>query len=167
MKALAGYLPVDGGGAIEYVMILNGPTISDQSEYRPIWDQLVRRAGHVPVGRGARPTRPTMRRRSAPGARVALLGAARRELSRPGARVGLVCGEWADVEAEPPPTTTTTLPEGYDDPAPELDTDLLSMRRGGAEELAARARDAAYRTLLQPVPRRRTGRLVRRDRHRR
>ncbi len=57
---------------------------------------------------------------------------------------------WADVEAEPPPTTTTTLPEGYDDPAPELDTGLLSMRRGGAEELAARARDDAYRAVLQP-----------------
>ena len=41
VKALAGYLPVDGGGAVEYVMILNGPTISDQSEYRPLWDQLV------------------------------------------------------------------------------------------------------------------------------
>ena len=58
--------------------------------------------------------------------------------------------QWAEVEAEPPPTTTTTLPEGYDDPAPELDTGLLSMRRGGAEELAARARDEAYRTVLQP-----------------
>jgi D-alanyl-D-alanine carboxypeptidase/D-alanyl-D-alanine-endopeptidase (penicillin-binding protein 4) len=41
VKALAGYLPVDGGGAVEYVLILNGPTISDQSEYRPLWDQLV------------------------------------------------------------------------------------------------------------------------------
>ena len=58
--------------------------------------------------------------------------------------------QWAEVEAEPPPTTTTTLPEGYDDPAPELDTGLLSMRRGGADELAARARDDAYRTVLQP-----------------
>ncbi|HWM18658.1 MAG TPA: D-alanyl-D-alanine carboxypeptidase/D-alanyl-D-alanine-endopeptidase [Ilumatobacteraceae bacterium] len=58
--------------------------------------------------------------------------------------------QWAEVEAEPPPTTTTTLPEGYDDPAPELDTELLSMRRGGAEELAARARDDAYRAVLQP-----------------
>ncbi len=41
VKALAGYLPVDGGGAIEYVLILNGPTISDQSEYRPVWAALV------------------------------------------------------------------------------------------------------------------------------
>lgn len=56
---------------------------------------------------------------------------------------------WAEVEAEPPPTTTTTLPEGYDDPAPELDTWLLSMRRSPTE-LATRARDDAYRALLQP-----------------
>lgn len=41
VKALAGYLPIDGGGAIEYVLILNGPMISDQSEYRPIWAELV------------------------------------------------------------------------------------------------------------------------------
>jgi len=41
VKALAGYLPVDGGGAIEYVLILNGDTISDQSEYRPVWAELV------------------------------------------------------------------------------------------------------------------------------
>ncbi len=56
--------------------------------------------------------------------------------------------QWAEVEAEPPPTTTTTLPEGYDDPAPELDTALLSMRRSPTE-LAARARDDAYRAALQ------------------
>jgi D-alanyl-D-alanine carboxypeptidase/D-alanyl-D-alanine-endopeptidase (penicillin-binding protein 4) len=41
VKALSGYLPVDGGGAIEYVLILNGPTISDQSEYRAVWAELV------------------------------------------------------------------------------------------------------------------------------
>ncbi len=40
VKALAGYLPVEGGSAVEYVLILNGPTISDQSEYRPVWDAL-------------------------------------------------------------------------------------------------------------------------------
>ena len=38
VKALSGYVPIDGGGAIEFVLILNGPTISDQSEYRPIWE---------------------------------------------------------------------------------------------------------------------------------
>ena len=41
VKALSGFVPVDGGGAIEYTLILNGPTISDQSEYRPIWAELV------------------------------------------------------------------------------------------------------------------------------
>ncbi len=40
VKALAGYVTVDGGGAVEYALILNGPTISDQSEYRPIWNSL-------------------------------------------------------------------------------------------------------------------------------
>ena len=32
VKALAGYVLVDGGSAVEDVVILNGPTISDQSE---------------------------------------------------------------------------------------------------------------------------------------
>ena len=41
VKALAGYLPVDGGGAIEYALLLNGGIITDQSEYRPIWAELV------------------------------------------------------------------------------------------------------------------------------
>jgi serine-type D-Ala-D-Ala carboxypeptidase/endopeptidase (penicillin-binding protein 4) len=41
VKALSGFLPVDGGGAIEYTLLLNGPTISDQSEYRPVWAELV------------------------------------------------------------------------------------------------------------------------------
>jgi D-alanyl-D-alanine carboxypeptidase/D-alanyl-D-alanine-endopeptidase (penicillin-binding protein 4) len=41
VKALSGYLPVDGGGAIEYTLLLNGGIITDQSEYRPIWAELV------------------------------------------------------------------------------------------------------------------------------
>jgi D-alanyl-D-alanine carboxypeptidase/D-alanyl-D-alanine-endopeptidase (penicillin-binding protein 4) len=41
VKALAGYMPVDGGEAIEYVLLLNGGLITDQSEYRPIWAELV------------------------------------------------------------------------------------------------------------------------------
>jgi D-alanyl-D-alanine carboxypeptidase/D-alanyl-D-alanine-endopeptidase (penicillin-binding protein 4) len=40
VKALAGYVAVDGGAAIEYALVLNGPTISDQSEYRPLWNGL-------------------------------------------------------------------------------------------------------------------------------
>lgn len=41
VKSLSGYLPVDGGEAIEYVLLLNGNTITEQSEYRPIWAELV------------------------------------------------------------------------------------------------------------------------------
>jgi serine-type D-Ala-D-Ala carboxypeptidase/endopeptidase (penicillin-binding protein 4) len=52
VKALAGYLPVEGGGAVEYAMILNGPTISDQSEYRPLWDQLVEVLATYPSAAG-------------------------------------------------------------------------------------------------------------------
>lgn len=50
VKALAGYLPVDGGGEVEYVLILNGPTISDQSEYRSIWNQLAATLDTYPAG---------------------------------------------------------------------------------------------------------------------
>lgn len=49
VKALAGYLPVDGGGAIEYVLLLNGPTISDQNEYRPVWAELVTAVDSFPA----------------------------------------------------------------------------------------------------------------------
>ncbi len=37
-KALSGFVPVEGGGAIEFAMLLNGPQISEIVEYRPIWD---------------------------------------------------------------------------------------------------------------------------------
>jgi D-alanyl-D-alanine carboxypeptidase/D-alanyl-D-alanine-endopeptidase (penicillin-binding protein 4) len=50
VKALAGYLPIDGGGEVEYVLILNGPTISDQSEYRPVWNQLADTLDTYPAG---------------------------------------------------------------------------------------------------------------------
>lgn len=50
VKALAGYVPVDGGGAIEYVLVLNGPTISDQSEYRPVWNDLADSLATYPSG---------------------------------------------------------------------------------------------------------------------
>jgi D-alanyl-D-alanine carboxypeptidase/D-alanyl-D-alanine-endopeptidase (penicillin-binding protein 4) len=40
-KALAGYVPVEGGGSIEFVLVLNGQTVSDQSVYEPIWYQLL------------------------------------------------------------------------------------------------------------------------------
>jgi D-alanyl-D-alanine carboxypeptidase/D-alanyl-D-alanine-endopeptidase (penicillin-binding protein 4) len=52
VKGLAGYLPVEGGGEVEYVLILNGPTISDQSEYRPVWDRLADTLDTYPSGPG-------------------------------------------------------------------------------------------------------------------
>ncbi|NND75712.1 MAG: D-alanyl-D-alanine carboxypeptidase/D-alanyl-D-alanine-endopeptidase [Ilumatobacter sp.] len=50
VKALAGYVTVDGGSAIEYVLVLNGPTIADQSEYRPVWNALVDVLAGYPAG---------------------------------------------------------------------------------------------------------------------
>ena len=50
MKALAGYVAVDGGAAIEYALVLNGPTISDQSEYRPVWTALADVLAAYPEG---------------------------------------------------------------------------------------------------------------------
>ncbi len=52
VKALSGFLPVDGGGAIEYALLLNGPTISDQSEYRPVWAELVTALNSFPAVAG-------------------------------------------------------------------------------------------------------------------
>ena len=50
VKALAGYLPVEGGSAVEYALVLNGPTISDQSEYRPVWNELADALDTYPAG---------------------------------------------------------------------------------------------------------------------
>jgi serine-type D-Ala-D-Ala carboxypeptidase/endopeptidase (penicillin-binding protein 4) len=50
VKALAGFLPVEGGGEVQYVLILNGPTISDQREYRPVWEQLADSLHTYPAG---------------------------------------------------------------------------------------------------------------------
>ena len=50
VKALAGYVVVDGGAAIEYALVLNGPTISDQSEYRPVWTGLADVLAAYPEG---------------------------------------------------------------------------------------------------------------------
>lgn len=38
VKALSGYIPIPGGGEIEYAMLLNGPQIGEKENYRPIWD---------------------------------------------------------------------------------------------------------------------------------
>ena len=37
-KALCGYVPQEGGGAIQFAILLNGPQIAEKVEYRPIWD---------------------------------------------------------------------------------------------------------------------------------
>jgi D-alanyl-D-alanine carboxypeptidase/D-alanyl-D-alanine-endopeptidase (penicillin-binding protein 4) len=37
-KALSGFVPVDGGGAIEFSMLLNGPQVAEKVVYRPVWD---------------------------------------------------------------------------------------------------------------------------------
>ncbi len=50
VKALAGYAVVEGGSAVEYALVLNGPTISDQSEYRPVWDALADVLDTYPTG---------------------------------------------------------------------------------------------------------------------
>lgn len=50
VKALSGFLPVEGGGEVEYALILNGPTVSDQSEYRPVWAALAEALDTYPAG---------------------------------------------------------------------------------------------------------------------
>lgn len=50
VKALSGYVAVDDNTAVEYVLVLNGPTISDQSEYRPIWNDLAEVLATYPAG---------------------------------------------------------------------------------------------------------------------
>jgi len=49
-KALSGYVAIEGGGTVEFSLILNGPTISDQSEYRPVWGDLVDALATYPTG---------------------------------------------------------------------------------------------------------------------
>lgn len=38
VKALAGYLPIDGGGLVSFVVLLEGPGVSDDATFRPIWE---------------------------------------------------------------------------------------------------------------------------------
>jgi D-alanyl-D-alanine carboxypeptidase/D-alanyl-D-alanine-endopeptidase (penicillin-binding protein 4) len=39
-KTLAGYVPLTGGGAIEFALLLNGELITDMGVYRPVWAAL-------------------------------------------------------------------------------------------------------------------------------
>jgi serine-type D-Ala-D-Ala carboxypeptidase/endopeptidase (penicillin-binding protein 4) len=51
VKTLSGYLPHDGGGAIEFSLLLNASgTLTDQSVYRPIWDRLAQTLATYPSG---------------------------------------------------------------------------------------------------------------------
>lgn len=50
VKALAGFIPLDGGGEIEFAMLLNGPQIAEQVQYRPIWDLFALVVGTYPSG---------------------------------------------------------------------------------------------------------------------
>lgn len=52
-KALSGWVPVDGGGAIEFVMLLNGPQIAEKTSYRPIWDAFAKVLLSYPGGPSA------------------------------------------------------------------------------------------------------------------
>ena len=50
-KTLSGYLPVEGGGAIEFSLLLNAAgTLTDQSVYRPIWDAFAEMLAAYPAG---------------------------------------------------------------------------------------------------------------------
>jgi D-alanyl-D-alanine carboxypeptidase/D-alanyl-D-alanine-endopeptidase (penicillin-binding protein 4) len=50
VKSLVGYVPLEGGGAIEFALLLNGPQIAEQVEYRPIWDAFGVAVGGYPSG---------------------------------------------------------------------------------------------------------------------
>jgi D-alanyl-D-alanine carboxypeptidase/D-alanyl-D-alanine-endopeptidase (penicillin-binding protein 4) len=51
VKSLSGYLPVDGGGALEFALILNGATdLTEPGIYRPVWDRLAEALASYPTG---------------------------------------------------------------------------------------------------------------------
>jgi D-alanyl-D-alanine carboxypeptidase/D-alanyl-D-alanine-endopeptidase (penicillin-binding protein 4) len=51
VKTLSGYLPVRGGGVIAFSLLLNGAgPLTDQTEYRPIWDAFVATLAGYPSG---------------------------------------------------------------------------------------------------------------------
>ena len=54
VKALSGYLPVEGGGTIEYAFVLNSVgTLPEQTVYRPIWDAFAEVLASYPAGPSA------------------------------------------------------------------------------------------------------------------
>ena len=51
VKALSGYLPVEGGGTIEFALMLNSAgTLTEQTVYRPIWDAFAEVLASYPSG---------------------------------------------------------------------------------------------------------------------
>jgi D-alanyl-D-alanine carboxypeptidase/D-alanyl-D-alanine-endopeptidase (penicillin-binding protein 4) len=51
VKSLSGYVPLDGGGAVEFSLILNASgTLTNQGVYRPIWDRLAAVLATYPSG---------------------------------------------------------------------------------------------------------------------
>jgi D-alanyl-D-alanine carboxypeptidase/D-alanyl-D-alanine-endopeptidase (penicillin-binding protein 4) len=52
-KALSGFVPVAGGGAVEFAILLNGPQVSEKVVYRPIWDAFGAALATYPSGVGA------------------------------------------------------------------------------------------------------------------
>lgn len=52
-KALSGFVPVDGGGAVEFAILLNGPQVSEKVVYRPIWDSFGAALSTYPSGTSA------------------------------------------------------------------------------------------------------------------
>ena len=49
-KALSGYVPTEGGGVIEFSLLLNGQTISDDAQYKPIWLAMAEILADYPSG---------------------------------------------------------------------------------------------------------------------
>lgn len=49
-KALAGFIPQPGGGAIEFSFLLNGETITNKTEYRPLWELFATIMADYPAG---------------------------------------------------------------------------------------------------------------------
>jgi serine-type D-Ala-D-Ala carboxypeptidase/endopeptidase (penicillin-binding protein 4) len=47
-KSLGGYVPQDGGGAIEFVLLQNGECAANN--YKPLWDELGQALGPYPTG---------------------------------------------------------------------------------------------------------------------
>jgi D-alanyl-D-alanine carboxypeptidase/D-alanyl-D-alanine-endopeptidase (penicillin-binding protein 4) len=49
-KALSGYVPTEGGGVIEFALLLNGQTISEPAQYKPIWNEMAEIFADYPSG---------------------------------------------------------------------------------------------------------------------